>query len=149
MTLDGGATNVCEKWRLTGFRPSNDTDTSNVYGEPYSFPNDDSDRLVASGSAGGNDDGTAILIYGDETARGTENYIPDRWRLERTSSFFRRNWTQSGGRDYVGPMGAYGLTILESAGWHASNGVDTDVDESLTIYPTEWSVTGTIGASNC
>lgn len=145
MTLDGGATNVCEKWRLTRFRSSNDTNDTNVYGQPYSFPNDDTERLVVSER----NDGNAVLVYGDESDRGTNNYIPDRWRLERTSAFQRRHWSESGGRDFIGSNGAYGLTILESAAWHASNGVDTDVDEVLTIYPTEWTVSGTFGSSNC
>lgn len=143
MTLDNGATNVCEKWRMTRFRSSSDTDTQNVYGEPYAFPNDDTDRVVVDGR----NDGTAVIVYGDETDRGTNNYIPDRWRIERSGVFGIRNYL--GGGNYVGQDGMYGLTIMESAGWHASNTVDTDVDEQLTIYPTEWKVTGRIGASNC
>lgn len=145
MTLDGGSTNVCEKWRLTRFRSSNDSNDTNIYGESYAFPNDDSDRRVVNERL----DGTAVLIYGDEATRGFESYIPDRWRIERSGTFLRRDWIRTSGKDYQGSLGAYGITLLESANWHAGLGENTDVDEALTIFPTEWTVSGTIGASNC
>ncbi len=154
--LGGGSTTVCEKWRLTSFRSNNDSDDTNVYAEKYEFPNDDTERLVQNERL----DGNSVLIYGDETSRGNERYIPDRWRLERSESFYRRHWVkgfrdtffgriEESGTDLVGSPGSYGLTILESAGWHASNTVDTDFDEVLVIFPTEWTVSGYFDSSDC